>query len=85
MNEAAIAQPMLEAFGVRKSFGTVEVLKGIDMTVERGQVACIIGPSGGGKSTFLRCINHLEKMNVGRIVSTAGWSATARPATGSTS
>jgi len=68
MNEAVPTQPMLEAFGVRKSFGTVEVLKGIDMTVERGQVACIIGPSGSGKSTFLRCINHLEKMNVGRIV-----------------
>ncbi|MDQ0474541.1 amino acid ABC transporter ATP-binding protein [Labrys wisconsinensis] len=59
--------PMLEARGVRKSFGATEVLRGIDLTVERGQVACILGPSGSGKSTFLRCINHLEKMSAGRI------------------
>jgi polar amino acid transport system ATP-binding protein len=57
--------PMVEAEGVRKSFGSVEVLKGIDLIVERGQVMVVVGPSGSGKSTFLRCINHLEKINSG--------------------
>ncbi|MEV6576093.1 amino acid ABC transporter ATP-binding protein [Streptomyces sp. NPDC051577] len=56
---------MLEARGVRKQFGKLEVLKGIDLTVERGQVCCLLGPSGSGKSTFLRCINHLEKIDGG--------------------
>jgi polar amino acid transport system ATP-binding protein len=59
--------PMVESRGVRKSFGALEVLKGIDLTVERGQVLCLIGASGSGKSTFLRCINHLEKVNAGRL------------------
>ena len=59
--------PMVEARGVRKSFGRVEVLRGIEMTVMPGEVACILGPSGSGKSTFLRCINHLEKINAGEL------------------
>ncbi|WP_092495608.1 amino acid ABC transporter ATP-binding protein [Faunimonas pinastri] len=59
---------MVEAHGVRKTFGSLEVLSGIDMTVSRGEVACILGPSGSGKSTFLRCINHLEKLSAGRIL-----------------
>ena len=59
--------PMVQARGVRKSFGRVEVLCGIDMTVMPGEVACILGPSGSGKSTFLRCINHLEKINAGEL------------------
>ncbi|NLU83039.1 amino acid ABC transporter ATP-binding protein [Rhodococcus sp. HNM0569] len=58
---------MVRAEGVRKNFGTLEVLKGISLEVQRGQVLCIIGPSGSGKSTFLRCINHLEKINAGRL------------------
>ena len=58
---------MVEAIGVRKRFGVNEVLRGIDLTVERGQVVCLLGPSGSGKSTFLRCINHLEKINAGSI------------------
>ena len=58
---------MVEAQGVRKSFGSVEILKGIDLQVERGSVTCLIGPSGSGKTTFLRCINHLEKVNAGRL------------------
>ncbi len=58
---------ILEAQGVRKSFGDHEVLKGIDLTLERGTVTCILGPSGSGKSTFLRTINHLEKINAGRL------------------
>mgnify|MGYP003339109654 FL=1 len=59
--------PMVEARGVHKSFGRLEVLKGIDLTVQRGEVLCLIGPSGSGKSTFLRCINHLEKIDGGRL------------------
>jgi polar amino acid transport system ATP-binding protein len=59
--------PMVEARGVRKSYGRLEVLKGIDMTVHRGQVLCLIGPSGSGKSTFLRCITHLEKIDGGEL------------------
>lgn len=52
---------------VYKSFGKQEVLKGVNFSVKRGQVACIIGASGSGKSTFLRCINHLEKIDAGRL------------------
>ena len=59
--------PMVDAIGVHKKFGLVEVLKGIDLTVQRGEVMCIIGPSGSGKSTFLRCINHLEKVDAGQL------------------
>jgi polar amino acid transport system ATP-binding protein len=59
--------PMVEAAGVHKSFGSTEVLRGIDMVVQPGEVACIIGPSGSGKSTFLRCVNHLERINAGTM------------------
>jgi polar amino acid transport system ATP-binding protein len=59
--------PMVLAEGVRKAFGHVEVLKGIDLEVDPRQVVVIIGPSGSGKSTFLRCINHLEEINGGRL------------------
>jgi len=59
--------PVVTAEGVRKSFGRLEVLKGISMEVDQGQVFVLLGPSGSGKSTFLRCINHLEKINAGRI------------------
>jgi polar amino acid transport system ATP-binding protein len=58
---------MVRAEQVHKSFGHLEVLKGIDLVVRNGEVAVVIGPSGSGKSTFLRCINHLEKINAGRI------------------
>lgn len=59
---------MVYASGVRKSFGTLDVLKGIDINVQAGSVACIIGPSGSGKSTFLRCINHLEEISGGLLL-----------------
>jgi polar amino acid transport system ATP-binding protein len=59
--------PMVKAEGVHKRFGVNEVLKGIDLEVARGEVMCVIGPSGSGKSTLLRCINHLEKINAGRL------------------
>jgi polar amino acid transport system ATP-binding protein len=58
---------MVRAEAVRKSFGQVEVLKGIDLAVAPSEVMCVIGPSGSGKSTFLRCINHLEKIDGGRL------------------
>jgi polar amino acid transport system ATP-binding protein len=58
---------MVEARGVRKSYLGVEVLRGVDLTVERGEVTCLVGPSGSGKSTFLRCINHLEKHDEGEL------------------
>ncbi|MBX3598824.1 MAG: amino acid ABC transporter ATP-binding protein [Rhizobiaceae bacterium] len=56
---------MVFAEGVTKSFGSIEVLKGVNMEVAKGQVVCLIGPSGSGKSTFLRCINNLETINSG--------------------
>ncbi len=58
---------MVRAEGVVKRFGSNEVLKGITLTVNRGDVMCLVGPSGSGKSTFLRCINHLEVVNGGRL------------------
>ncbi|GIF05822.1 amino acid ABC transporter ATP-binding protein [Actinoplanes siamensis] len=59
---------MVRAENVHKSFGSLEVLKGVDLTVSQGGVSCVLGPSGSGKSTFLRCINHLEEINAGRIL-----------------
>jgi len=58
---------MVKAEAVHKSFGRLEVLRGIDLEVQPKEVMCIIGPSGSGKSTFLRCINHLEKIDAGRL------------------
>jgi polar amino acid transport system ATP-binding protein len=58
---------MVKAEAVHKSFGRLEVLRGIDLEVKPGEVMCMIGPSGSGKSTFLRCINHLEKIDAGRL------------------
>ncbi|MGO3212932.1 MAG: amino acid ABC transporter ATP-binding protein [Ruoffia tabacinasalis] len=53
--------------GLKKSFGSNEVLKGIDLHVNSGAVVCIIGPSGSGKSTLLRCLNRLEEINGGEV------------------
>jgi polar amino acid transport system ATP-binding protein len=58
---------MVDARDVHKAFRHNEVLKGISLEVQRGEVVVLIGPSGSGKTTFLRCINHLEKINAGRI------------------
>ncbi|UED88333.1 amino acid ABC transporter ATP-binding protein [Streptomyces profundus] len=58
---------MVKAERVHKRFGVVEVLKGIDLEVAFGEVSCVVGPSGSGKSTLLRCVNHLEKINAGRL------------------
>jgi polar amino acid transport system ATP-binding protein len=64
---STIDVPMVHADRVSKSFGSNEVLKSISLTVNRGEVLCLVGPSGSGKSTFLRCINHLEQVNAGRL------------------
>lgn len=58
---------VLRAENIKKKFGKLEVLKGIDVTVNEGEVIAIIGPSGSGKSTFLRCLNKLEKIDEGNI------------------
>jgi len=58
----------LELDGVRKSFGDVEVLRGIDLEVAEHDVVCVIGSSGSGKSTLLRCVNLIEPLDAGRIV-----------------
>jgi len=59
---------VVEAVDVRKNYGHVEVLRGIDLRVDEGEVVCLIGPSGSGKTTFLRCINHLERINSGKLM-----------------
>jgi len=65
--DAAAAGPIVHAAEVHKRFGNLEVLKGLNLDVSRGQVVVIMGPSGGGKSTFLRCLNHLETIESGTI------------------
>ncbi|HXA42860.1 MAG TPA: amino acid ABC transporter ATP-binding protein [Candidatus Solibacter sp.] len=59
--------PVVRATDVHKRYHDLEVLKGISLTVQRAEVVVIMGPSGGGKSTFLRCLNHLEKIDSGKI------------------
>lgn len=62
------AQLHVQAQGVTKSFGTHQVLTGVNFTVKPGEVSCIIGPSGSGKSTFLRCLNALESYDTGTLI-----------------
>ncbi|MBR2599766.1 MAG: amino acid ABC transporter ATP-binding protein, partial [Erysipelotrichaceae bacterium] len=59
---------MLEIKNIHKSFGTLDVLKGVDLTVNKGDVIAILGPSGSGKTTLLRCINFLEKADSGTMI-----------------
>lgn len=67
MSRKTASTPMIRADRVCKSFGALQVLKGISLEVRHGEVLCLIGPSGSGKSTFLRCINHLERITAGRL------------------
>jgi polar amino acid transport system ATP-binding protein len=60
--------PAIELRQLHKSFGDLEVLRGIDLTVQPGEVVCVIGPSGSGKSTLLRCVNLLEEPTSGQVV-----------------
>jgi polar amino acid transport system ATP-binding protein len=62
-----MSEPMVRAEGVHKRFARLEVLKGISLEVKPREVLCLLGPSGSGKSTLLRCINHLEKIDAGRL------------------
>src|SRR3954454_4358448 len=59
--------PMVRAEQVHKYFGGAHVLKGIDLEVRRREVMCVVGPSGSGKSALLRCVNHLERVDAGRL------------------
>jgi ABC-type polar amino acid transport system ATPase subunit len=61
-------RPMIEVRDVHKSFGSLHVLKGISMTVDRAEVVVVIGPSGSGKSTLLRCVNRLETVDQGEVI-----------------
>ncbi|MCV7354657.1 amino acid ABC transporter ATP-binding protein [Mycolicibacterium fluoranthenivorans] len=68
--EAAIEEPgavKIRIEGLKKSFGDLVVLNGIDTTIKQGEVVCVIGPSGSGKSTFLRCLNKLEDITGGKV------------------
>lgn len=67
MNTVIEKNALVRAYNVHKHFGNHEVLKGIDMEVHAGEVVCLLGSSGAGKSTFLRCINHLETIDEGEI------------------
>ena len=58
---------VVHSVDVEKSFGRLEVLKGVSLDVAKGETVCIIGPSGSGKTTYIRCVNHLEKIDGGRI------------------
>ena len=65
--DGAAARAVIRCLGLRKSFGGVEVLKGVDFEALDRRVVCIVGPSGSGKSTLLRCLNHLEMIDDGEI------------------
>ena len=62
-----VSDLVVRASDVHKRFGRLEVLCGISLEVRKGETVCIIGPSGSGKTTFVRCVNHLEKIDSGRI------------------
>ena len=66
-NQSSFKAAGVSIAGLRKSYGSNEVLKGIDLEVKPGEVVCLIGPSGSGKSTLLRCVNLLEQPNAGTI------------------
>ncbi|MFJ3468473.1 amino acid ABC transporter ATP-binding protein [Pseudomonas sp. NPDC090203] len=70
-------KPMLTVRGLHKHFGSVEVVKGVDLDVAQGEVVVIIGPSGSGKSTFIRCLNSLEEPSAGSVVVDGGDSVRA--------
>ena len=70
---------MLQALDIHKKFGSLGVLKGVSLQVEKGEVIAIIGPSGSGKSTLLRCLNHLETIDKGTIAVQGEFMAQAGP------
>lgn len=68
INETNKKEIIIQVKGLKKNFGSLEVLKGVDMEIDKGEVVVVIGPSGSGKSTFLRCLNLLEKPTAGDIL-----------------
>ena len=68
MSNGTNGAPAIQIQGLRKDFGDLQVLKGIDFEVDAGEVVCVVGPSGSGKSTLLRCVNRLEEPTAGRVV-----------------
>ncbi|MET7382651.1 amino acid ABC transporter ATP-binding protein [Streptomyces sp. NPDC005526] len=64
----ATARPAVEMAGLHKSYGRLDVIKGVDLRVAHGEVVCVIGPSGSGKSTLLRCVNLLEEPTSGVVL-----------------
>jgi len=68
VSTSSMAASSVRISNLHKSYGKVQVLKGIDMQVKPGEVVCLIGPSGSGKSTLLRCVNLLEEPNDGTIM-----------------
>jgi len=67
MDSGQMSQPMVRTVDLKKAFGDLEVLRGISLDIARGEVVAIIGASGSGKSTFLRCINRLEEPTGGQV------------------
>src|SRR4030066_645464 len=61
-------EPIIEISNVHKYFGNVHALRGVSLTVQKGEVVVVVGPSGSGKSTMLRCINRLEEYDEGEII-----------------
>ena len=61
-------EKLIDVIDLKKSFGDLEVLKGISVTINKGDIVCVIGPSGSGKSTFLRCLNCMEDPTGGQII-----------------
>ena len=68
INETNSKEVIIQVKGLKKNFGSLEVLKGVDMEIDKGEVVVVIGPSGSGKSTFLRCLDLLEKPTAGDIM-----------------
>ena len=68
MGSKSEAETILQVKGLKKRYGSNEVLKGVDIEIKKGEVIAIIGPSGCGKSTFIRCLNFLEQAEAGEII-----------------
>ena len=68
MTDAAETKKLIDVINLQKSFGNLEVLKDISVTINKGDIVCVIGPSGSGKSTFLRCLNCMEDPTGGHII-----------------
>ena len=68
MTDLSQEMPKVLVRGLKKQYGDNVVLKSIDLTIQPGEVVCVIGPSGSGKSTMLRCLNRMEEINGGKVL-----------------